>query len=1314
MLAGLAAAGDVPAGAWKIGPAEAAGFLLLGTALCLPQTDSRVFRLAGRALAAAALTLAVWGGIMTVWHWLRAAGPPPVLTLGTAVAFILASGSLLTAGATGRRKMDWSALLAVGVLGDALVSFLAFVFGADMAWGADEPIRMGLQPAAVHLVLGAGLLARDQRSDLWRVFTAKDIVGIFARRMILMVLLLPPVLVLLRLDLLQYTDLAVKDGQAFFTVIYMLAGGLVTLWAAQIAGRLEVGRGQAEEERGRLLARLQAQAAGLQEQVAVRTRELEEANRHLQTAARLNTQLSLVASHTTSGVVIADAQGRIEWVNKAWEHITGFGLGEVLGRKPGQFLRGPDTDEATTRRLREAIRQGQPCYEEILNYAKDGRPYWQILDIEPVRNEHGEIVNFISVQTDITQYRESQQQMQGLTERLQLALNFSGYGVWEVDVRTGRMSWDMRMFEIYGLTPAQFNGTRESWTRCVHPDDRARAEQKFHDLVSRRTASYDIEFRIIRPGDGVHCYITAQGYLQLDEREQPLRVFGLNRDITAEHRQQEQLHASTERLQFALRASGYGVWDVDMVNGLCYWDARLCEIYGVEPEKFNPAPSERWIEMVHPDDREQMLANLRVAAGSGDEFYHEFRITRSDGRVRHIEAHGHLRRDASGQPVRATGMDRDVTAEKEMQEALRLAEERWQLAIASTNDGVWDWNLTSGGVFFDRRYAEILGYTGEDLPQDDRGWMVLVHPDDLAEAMAARETHLAGQTALYSAEHRMQAKSGEWKWVHGRGKVVVWDAAGRPARMVGTLSDISERKQLEQTLRRNQELADHVGRLAMIGGWEYHLRDDTLYWSSSVRHIHEVTDDYRPQVESALEFYSPDIKPVIHEAFNRCLTEGESYDLELPLITAKGRRIWVRTLGRAETQGGRRIRIYGAFQDITARHEAEEARRQLETQLFQAQKKDTLGTLAGGIAHDFNNLLTGIMGYHDLAADMLPEDHQVRGYLTEARQASLRARELVEQILTFSRQHESPERMPLDLALLLSEAQRFLRATLPSTIQIQSEVEPGCPKVLADGTQLHQVLLNLGTNGAQAMGDRGGILKFTLNRTELDAARAAALGGLSAGQYVCLTVSDWGQGIDETTLKRIFDPFFTTKKPGEGTGLGLSVVHGIVRSHQGGIEVESTLGVGTTFRVYLPEAVNDALTASRPVTAIPQGNGDTVFVVDDEDVVAKFTGIALERLGYRVVTFDSALPCLEAIRADPAMCGVLVTDYTMPGLTGTDLIEAVHKINPTLRVVLMSGYFTKISAQTMDRLNHVEMLNKPFTSEELARAVQRALTVVAN
>ncbi|MBI2814303.1 MAG: PAS domain-containing protein [Opitutae bacterium] len=1294
----------------------ALGCVVLGAALVGLGLGGPKSRLAGRALSFGGLALGLAGAGKIILPALVPGGwagalraLPGTLPLGAAAAFILGGLALLGSPGSARpAPRAWSPWLAVGVLALALISLLAPLYGFP-AVGLEDPIRMGWLPAAGLLLLGAGLLLLRPEDDFVGVFLGDTAVGDFARRLLLAVVLAPPLLLLARLHVLSRLPVGLPEESAVFSLVWILAGVFLLTRVTRIAGTFQQQRELAEAEQSRLLARLQNQAAGLQELVAARTLELEESNRRLKVAAQANQQLSLVASHTTSGVIIADAQGRIEWVNKAWEHMSGYALAEVAGHPPVDFLRGPEPRSTGLRRVEQAFVRGGSCYEEILSSAKDGRPYWQIIDIESVRNEKGETVNFIVVLTDITQYREAQQQLQQLNERLQLAVLASGYGVWEADVRSGRQTWDARMFELYGLPEREFDGSPESWLRCAHPGEHARARRIYADLISGKMVQFDEEYRIVRPRDKRERHIKSKGYLQRDEKGNPLRIVGLDRDVTAEREQREQLHASVERLQLALRASRCGVWDMDPRTGKIYWDQRMFEIYGVRPEDFN-GTFRAWAALVHAEDRVKIEVIDQAAEDSGNEFKIEYRIIRPDGRIRHLETHGCLRRDPTGRMTRCVGMERDVTAEKEMQEALRMAEERWELALTGTNDGVWDWDIPSGRMYFNERYAEILGYELRQLPQDDRGWMALVHPDDLAATMAARESHVAGRTPLYATEHRMQIGSGEWKWVLGRGKVVARDPAGQARRMVGTLSDITERKQMEQILRRNQELATHVEKMALIGGWEYDPAYRKIYWSQSVRRIHEVPDSYDPDVEASHSFCAPEMRGVLQEAFQRCLAQGEPYDLELPLITAAGNRRWVRLLGRADRPHGRLVRIYGAYQDITTRHGAEEARRQLELQLFQAQKMDTLGTLAGGIAHDFNNLLTGIMGYHDLATDMLPEDHPVRGYLAESRQASLRARGLVEQILTFSRQQESAERMTLDLGLLVGEARRFLRATLPATIDIQADIADHGPRVLADSTQLHQVLLNLGSNGAQAMGERGGLLKIALRRVEMDASRATALGGLVAGRYACISVTDSGHGMDANTVKRIFDPFFTTKKPGEGTGLGLSVVHGIVRNHQGGIEVESVPGVGTTFHIFLPEAAAEAQAPQRPRPVPLPGQGDTIYLVDDEEIVAKFARIALERMGYKVVLFSSALPCLEAIRADPQACSLIITDQTMPGLTGTDLLDALHKINPRLGAVLMSGYFTKeLVASLTTNLEHIVTLTKPFTTDELALAVQRAL-----
>jgi signal transduction histidine kinase/CheY-like chemotaxis protein len=527
--------------------------------------------------------------------------------------------------------------------------------------------------------------------------------------------------------------------------------------------------------------------------------------------------------------------------------------------------------------------------------------------------------------------------------------------------------------------------------------------------------------------------------------------------------------------------------------------------------------------------------------------------------------------------------------------------------------------------------------------------------------------------------------------------------------MVGMHTDITARKNLEQRLHQFEQLATQVSELAQIGGWELDLDTMNLRWSEQVRRIHEVDANFRPSVHAAIEFFAPEVRDIMSAAFKNAMTHGRDYDLELPLITASGRRIWVRALTRAEFQDNKPVRLIGAIQDISIRRDSEESRRKLEFQLFQAQKMETLGTLAGGIAHDFNNLLTGIMGYQELVLDALGDNSVARDYLAEARGASLRARDLVEQILTFGRTSPDDQYTPLDLALVIDEARRLLRATIPATISIETHISPECRAVQGDATQIHQVILNLGSNAAHAMQGKAGVLSISLDPVDRENSRSATLATLPSGEYLRLSVSDTGHGMDETTLQRIFDPFFTTKEVREGTGLGLAVVHGIVRAHRGAVEVESQVGVGSTFHIYLPMAATEAETSKAEVLLAPRGSGEMIYIVDDEDTVASFTKYALENKGYRATTVDTAIQCLEALRTNPTACSILVTDQTMPGMTGTELAGQVRAFAPDLPIIVMSGYFLKISPEEIARIGRVELLGKPFTTDELAWMVHRAL-----
>jgi PAS domain S-box-containing protein len=891
------------------------------------------------------------------------------------------------------------------------------------------------------------------------------------------------------------------------------------------------------------------------------------------------------------------------------------------------------------------------------------------------------------------------------TQRLQLALRASRYGVWDLDVTAGTILWDDRQLALHGLQAGDFDGRLATWLEFLHPEDRPFL-QKLDQQMDSGSNALDYTCRLLRP-DGSVRHIEAHCIVERDERGRAVRIVGLNRDITTEHEHESTVSALNQRLQFVLNSSGYGVWEFDYARLARFWDDQLLRIYGLARADLRGGQQD-WEDRIHPEDRPAVQTTLAELRGSRrHQFTQQFRIVRPDGAVRHIETRAYLLRESDGRE-RLVGFDSDVTEAHELREALRITEERWKLALSSNHDAVWDQNFTTGEIYRDERYVTMLGYAAGELEGTTPVWRQIGHPDDLPAVETAIADHLAGRAPVFESEYRLRHKDGCWIWILGRGKVVARDTQGRALRMVGTQTDVTARKQLEVKLRHGEEMSLQLGRLAQIGAWEWDLETGRLTWSPEMFGIHEVELGYEPSPAKSLGFFPPVAEATLAEALNQCAQAGAGFDLELPFRTAREHERFVRVLGRAEVKGGKTMRIYGAFQDITGRRDAEETRRTLERQLFQAQKMETLGTLAGGIAHDFNNLLAGILGYQELALETLAPEDPARTCVTAARDASLRARELIEQILTFSRQAGS-EKAPVNLTRVVEDARRFLRATVPSTISIEVFHPADCGPVLADASQIHQVLLNLGSNAAHAMRLGGGTIRLNLAAVEFDAAAAAGLGKIAAGRYVRLEFSDTGHGMDEETRKRIFDPFFTTKEVGQGTGLGLSVVHGIIEAHRGAITVDSAPGQGATFTLYLPVAEAEQPEPAEVETARPRGTGELIAVVDDDAMVGSIAKLALEKAGYKVMMFDSPLDCLERLRQRPEGLALLLTDQTMPVMTGIELAAEVRTFAPDLPVLIMSGYFSWLSPQKLAEIGRIALLPKPYTNEELVRAIARAL-----
>jgi signal transduction histidine kinase/CheY-like chemotaxis protein len=400
-------------------------------------------------------------------------------------------------------------------------------------------------------------------------------------------------------------------------------------------------------------------------------------------------------------------------------------------------------------------------------------------------------------------------------------------------------------------------------------------------------------------------------------------------------------------------------------------------------------------------------------------------------------------------------------------------------------------------------------------------------------------------------------------------------------------------------------------------------------------------------------------------------------------------------------------KIHSLEEEIQKRKKAEEENWSLEAQLRQAHKMEAIGTLAGGIAHDFNNILAAILGYANLAKVAISEESPAKDKIEEVLKAANRAKDLVKHILSFSHKG-GQEKLPVDVCHIVKDSLKLLRASIPTSIRIIENIEEDCGGVMADPTQAHQIVMNLCTNAFQAMEEDGGVLTVNACAVELTTDDLKNRPDLQPGGYIRLTVHDTGSGIESGNIDKIFDPYFTTKGIGKGSGMGLAVVAGIVRSHDGIIEVDSTQGQGTTFRVYLPQTEREVQHLSEKIDDSPTGN-ERILLVDDEASVADVTKQRVEQLGYRVTAKTSSEEALTLFREQAGQFDLVITDQTMPGLTGEKFSQELLKIRPDLPIIICSGYSSKMDAEKANLIGISAFIMKPADMIELAVTIRRVL-----
>lgn len=650
----------------------------------------------------------------------------------------------------------------------------------------------------------------------------------------------------------------------------------------------------------------------------------------------------------------------------------------------------------------------------------------------------------------------------------------------------------------------------------------------------------------------------------------------------------------------------------------------------------------------------------------------------------------------------------------ESEERFRLAMERSPIGMSLfAADGRWLEANPALCAILGRPRAEIVGTNFLDL----------THPDDRAKDRELIQRLLNREMPSYRREKRCVHKDGHAVWVQVDVSIIL-RPDGTPEHFVSQVIDITERRQTDQALRDYQMKLVAAMDTARLGHWEYDVATATFTFDENFYKLLGTTPAREGGLKMRADTYAerflfPEDAGLVARELNEARSAAVPYhnrELEHRFRRADGSvgLMSVRYHIERDDQG-RPIRGFGLNQDITERTEAAKRQRLLEEQLRQAQKMEALGALAGGISHDFNNILTGIMGNLSLAEMELPGDHPVQTRLQEAGKASRRARDHIARIMTFSRRN-SGERIPAALGPIVEEAVHLLRASLPSTIEIRTAIEPDCPRVNCDPTQIHQILMNLGTNAAYAMRATTGILEVDLRAITPDQALRDRYPQVLPEHRVRLRVRDSGCGMEKSVLDHIFEPFFTTKPPGEGTGLGLAMVHGVVADHSGAIVVDSIVGQGTTFDLYFPAAPTAPTGTNHPYAPpasrtreSPFGQGRRIMLVDDDQAILTLTKVFLTRAGFVTEPFANPKAALERFQAAPTEFSVVLSDLTMPGLTGVELAAAIHAIRPELPIILSSGYVPASARTGAAESDFTYFIGKPFEVHELLAKLRLAL-----
>ena len=782
-------------------------------------------------------------------------------------------------------------------------------------------------------------------------------------------------------------------------------------------------------------------------------------------------------------------------------------------------------------------------------------------------------------------------------------------------------------------------------------------------------------------------------------------VLAITRDITERKLAEDALRESEEKYRALVdqAAEGIVLVDIETLRFIDFNDA-ACSDLGYSREEF---ASLTLFDVQGSLTKDEFINSFKaVVESKGGKL--ENRQRRKDGTFRDTIISNRVI-NLNGRKY-VSGIWQDVTERKKAEEALRKGEEKFRTVANYIYN--WEYWIAEDGhlVYIAPSCERITGYTTEEFYKDPDLLTKIIHPDsrenfihhlgDVIESMIKEDCQ--------PMNFRILTRNGEARWISHVCRNVFDQEGKYMGRRVSNV-DITKRKQAETEMieySQRLKLATASGKLAV---WDWNVKDNIMFWDDRMFDLYGVTRYAFPNtIDAWINGLHPDDKlRAISESNAACLGEKE-FDTTFRVLRPDGTTKHLK--GNAiiiKDNSGKAIRMIGINIDITEQIKAEEERHVLATHLQQAQKMEAIGTLAGGIAHDFNNILGAILGYAEMAYEDSLKGAVNPNDLNQVIQAGHRAKDLVKQILAFSRQADSPK-TPLQPAPIIKESIKLLRSSIPTTIDIQQDVDSEANLILADATQIHQIIMNLCTNAYHAMEKTGGTLSISLKNKVLTQQDLLGTPDIQPGRSIQLSVRDTGSGITPVIQKRIFEPYFTTKETGKGTGMGLAIVHGIVKSCGGSITCHSEVGEGTVFEIILPAFVEQITPEKIEDNVIPVGT-ERILFVDDEEMLAKMGQTILERLGYKVTVRISSIEALAIFKAQSEFFDMVITDQTMPRMTGFDLAQRMLQIRPDMPIILCTGYSGQVSEEQARCIGIKGFAMKPLAMKDIATLIRKVL-----